>query len=153
MRIYLETTVPNFLFADDAPEKKQITEVFFQWLQVCAHELCVSPLVESEIEDAPEPKRSWLKSALRSLPLTNLTIPLEAEDLAEAYLDGGAIPRRYEDDAFHVAIAVCQRVDVLVSWNLKHLVNPQRVERINRINQRRGYPPIRLQTPAEVMGL
>ena len=48
MKLYLETTIPNFLFADDAPEKRRVTEVFFQWMKVCRDELFVSALVESE---------------------------------------------------------------------------------------------------------
>jgi len=58
-----------------------------------------------------------------------------------------------EDDALHVGIAVYHGVDVVASWNLKHLVGAYRIAGINRVNQERGYPPIRLQTPAEVMGL
>ena len=44
MRLYLETTVPNFLFAEDAPDKRQATEVFFDWLRVASDELFVSIL-------------------------------------------------------------------------------------------------------------
>ena len=58
MRLCLETTVPNFLFADDAPDKRRATEVFFSWLQVASDELFVSTLVEDEIAACPEPKRS-----------------------------------------------------------------------------------------------
>jgi len=153
MKLYLETTIPNFLFADDAPEKKQITEVFFQWLRICPHELCVSPLVEQELDAAAEPKRGKMRRVLRALPLTNLLITSEAEDLAEAYLAGGAIRRRSEDDALHVAIAVCSRADIVVTWNMRHLARPSRVSRINAVNAARGYPPVRVETPKEVLGL
>ena len=44
MRLYLETTVPNFLFADDAPDKQRATEVFFGRLRVASDELFVSIL-------------------------------------------------------------------------------------------------------------
>jgi hypothetical protein len=153
MKLYLETTIPNFLFADDAPDEKQITEVFFEWLKISPHELFVSPLVEQELSAAPEPKRAKMRRVLRSLPLTDLVISNEAEGLAEAYVIGGAIPRRFEDDALHVALAVCHHLDVVVTWNMRHLAKPSKVARINAINAQRGYPLIRVETPKQVMGL
>ncbi len=45
MKLYIETTVPNFLFADDAPENKAATEEFFKWLKICGDELFTSALV------------------------------------------------------------------------------------------------------------
>jgi hypothetical protein len=34
MKLYLETTVPSFLLADDAPEKQEVTRQFFKWLAI-----------------------------------------------------------------------------------------------------------------------
>jgi len=153
MKLYIETSVPNMLFHDDAPDKQQVTKVFFPWLQICPRQLCVSPLVEQELDRAPEPRRRQLRAALLALPLTSLPITPAAEDLAEAGVTAGAIPRRFEDDALHLAIAIGHGVDIVVSWNMKHLVNPRRVAQINAVAIRYGYDPIRVQTPQEVMGL
>ena len=153
MKIYLETTIPNFLFADDTPEKQRVTQVFFRWLQICPHQLCVSPLVEQELDRALEPRRQQLRAALRTLPLVSVPITTEAEDLAEAVIAAGAIPRRFEDDALHLAVAICQGVDIVVSWNMKHMVNPRRVAQVNAVATKRGYAHIRVQTPQEIMGL
>lgn len=153
MKLYIETSVPNMLFHDDAPDKKQVTEVFFQWLKICPHELTASPLVEQELDRAPEPRRRQLRAALLTLPLVSLPITLEAEKLAEAFVAGGAIPLRFEDDALHLAVAICHNVDIVVSWNMKHLVNPRRVAQVNRVSELRGHRLIRVQTPRDVMGL
>ena len=153
MKLYIETSVPNMLFHDDAPEEQRVTKVFFPWLQICLHELCVSPLVEQELDRAPEPRRRQLRGALLALPLTSLPITVTAEELAEACVVVGAIPRRFEDDALHLAVAICHRVDVVVSWNMKHLVNLRRVARVNQVAAERGYDLIQVQTPQQVMGL
>lgn len=58
---------------------------------------------------------------------------------------------RFLDDALHVAVAVCHRLDVVVNWNMEHLVNVRRIERINQVNLRYGFPSIRIHTPREVM--
>jgi hypothetical protein len=57
----------------------------------------------------------------------------------------------YQNDALHVALAVCHALDVVVSWNMKHLVNVRKVQRINAVNLRHGLPAIRIHTPEEIV--
>ena len=54
-------------------------------------------------------------------------------------------------DAQHIAIATVGRVDVLVSWNFKHIVNLQRIRGYNSVNLREGYPLVEIRTPREVL--
>ena len=54
-------------------------------------------------------------------------------------------------DAQHIGIATVARVDVLVSWNFKHIVNLQRIHGYNSVNLRSGYPMIEIRTPREVL--
>jgi len=151
MKLYIETTVPNMLFADDAPEKRRATEVFFGWMKICRDELYVSALVESELALAPEPKRERMARALRQLPLRVLPVTVEANALADSYLGAGIWTLRSKDDAVHVATAVCHELDVVVSWNMRDLANVHRVTRINDFNAGRGLGMIRIATPEEVM--
>jgi len=66
-------------------------------------------------------------------------------------------PESYQHDfrtmALHVAMAVCHRADMIVSWNMKHLANPNKVALINVVNRQNGWPLIRIHTPQEVLGL
>ncbi|MBI4028010.1 MAG: hypothetical protein HY360_23700 [Verrucomicrobia bacterium] len=153
MKLYLETTIPNMLFAEDAPEKRRATEMFFAWIKVCRDELFVSALVESELALAPEPKRTRMARALRALPLQVLPVPAAAETLADGYLAAGIWTPRSKDDAVHVATAVCHELDIVVSWNMRDLANVRRVARINEFNVRRRLGLIRVATPEEVMDI
>jgi predicted nucleic acid-binding protein len=153
MKLYIETTVPNFLFADDAPEKKAATEKFFKWLKISPDELYLSELVLAELSRAPLPLRAKLLDAAARVDAIVLPITAEAEGLASRYIADGAIPARYRDDAVHVAIAVLNKLDVVVTWNMKHLANVRRIEAINRTNLIMGLGPIRIHTPEEVTDL
>ena len=55
-------------------------------------------------------------------------------------------------DALHIALATAARVDVLVSWNFKHIVNLKRIHAYNAVNLKRGYPLLEIRTPREVAG-
>jgi hypothetical protein len=48
-------------------------------------------------------------------------------------------------------MATVGRVDVLVSWNFKHIVNLLRIHGYNSVNLRLGHPMVEIRTPREVV--
>lgn len=72
------------------------------------------------------------------------------KDLAQNYLDTGILTPTMRNDALHVAAAVLNRQDVLLSWNFKHLVNRRRRAIINQLNISQGLPMIEIVAPPEV---
>lgn len=70
--------------------------------------------------------------------------------LARSYLAEGVLPQRMLVDALHIAIATVSRVDVLVSWSLKHIVNLERIHGYNAVNLKAGYPMLEIRSPLEL---
>ena len=81
-----------------------------------------------------------------------MSLTPEVTALANAYLESGVLGRRQQADAAHIAFASSARVDVLVSWNFKHIVNLQKIHMFNAVNVRLGYPALEIRTPLEVAG-
>ncbi len=54
-------------------------------------------------------------------------------------------------DALHVALATIGRIEVMVSWNFKHIVNLGRIRMFNVVNLEQGYGLIEIRTPKEVL--
>jgi hypothetical protein len=75
----------------------------------------------------------------------------EAVNLAKKYIGEGVIGEGNLVDAEHIAIATVCRVDVLVSWNFKHIVNLQRIHGYNSVNLKHGYPLLEIRSPLEVI--
>ena len=157
LRIHLDTSVISFLFADDAPEKRDITIRFFHgWVATGRYETAISPVVVREIERTKhEDERTRLLGvivdySLKSVPLDPRE---EVADLADAYVAARVIPRKKYEDALHIALCTVREMDVLVSWNYQHLANVNKERRIMAVNQSLGYYyPLRITTPLEVMG-
>ena len=102
-------------------------------------------------EDIEFRDASRRRDALGRIPtelIEVLPVSREAEDLASAYVADGAIGGRMRADALHIAIA---RVDVLVSWNFKQIVNLTRIHAYNAVNLKRGHPLLEIRTPQEVV--
>ncbi len=73
------------------------------------------------------------------------------EDLADAYLKEGAITKKWHEDALHIAIATINKVDVLVSWNFKHIVNLDKIKKYNGVNLKHGYTMLEIRNPREIL--
>jgi len=58
LKLYIDTSVWNFYFADDAPEKRDVTKDFIDLVRKEQYEVFISEVVVKEINDAPEPKRA-----------------------------------------------------------------------------------------------
>jgi hypothetical protein len=71
--------------------------------------------------------------------------------LAEKYMEQKIVSENYRDDALHIAIATVSNVDVLVSWNFKHIVNLSKIKMFNSVNIREGYNALEIRTPQEVI--
>jgi len=72
--------------------------------------------------------------------------------LVEEYVKRKIIPRKYRDDARHIAVAVVNDVDVIITWNCKHMAQVEKKRMINAVNMMLGYRQIDIVTPLEVVG-
>jgi hypothetical protein len=95
--------------------------------------------------------RTYLERIPESL-IEVLSLDAEAEALAAEYIRDGAVGKNQRADALHIAIATVARVDVLVSWNFKHIVNLRRIHAFNAVNLKQGYPVLEIRNPREVIG-
>jgi predicted nucleic acid-binding protein len=145
LRVYVDSSVIGGCF-DKEFEKG--SNGLFQMFEERAAIAVVSPLVYTEIDLAPE----WVKEKLISLEnIERVEINDEIAELAEKYLKEKIVTRKYSEDAVHIATSTYHNVDVLVSWNFKHIVNLQKIHQFNAINIREGYKVLEIRTPMEVI--
>lgn len=112
--------------------------------------LVLSDLTLLELQLAPEAVRRVLDQVPESHREFAAFIA-DAEALAERYIEAGVIGPGMRVDAQHIATATVHRVDVLVSWNFKHIVNLPRIHGYNSVNLRHGYPLLEIRSPQEAL--
>jgi predicted nucleic acid-binding protein len=155
-KIYLDTSVISFLYADDAPEKQEITIDFFDnFIKTGIYQATISEFVLQEIENTEnELLREKLKAAVLDYPIEIITKINEDElqRMAYSYISEGVIPAKKLLDALHVAVCTVMSINFLVSWNYKHLANINRERRIVAVNLENNYiNPLRIITPIELI--
>lgn len=150
LKLYLDTSVLGAV-CDPGPEERLLaTRRILDGLKAGSWDGYISALVLEEVSRAHESARQRIAQELQKSPLMVLEESPESVALALAYIEAGAIPADYEDDARHIAIATLNDVNVVVSWNFRHMVNVERKRRINSVNLREGFPLIDIVSPWEV---
>jgi len=153
-RVYLETTIVSYLTA--RPSRDLILaahqEVTRQWWEGQREQfrLYVSQFVLDEAGDgdpAAAAVRLELLKGFTLLPLTD-----EVRDVATGLLDAGVLPRKAEADAVHIAVATVHEMDVLLTWNCRHLANAVILGNVGRHLRDREYEVPIICTPDELMG-
>lgn len=153
IKYYLDTTIFNFVFAEDDTEKKDITIKLFKDLPLIAEGVYISDEVIREISRADEPRKSQLEGLVRKTNPLLLEVNIEAEELAERYIKEEIIPVRYRSDALHIAVAVINGIEAIVSWNFEHIVKLKTRVMVNGVNRLLGYHEIEICSPEEVVEL
>jgi len=57
---------------------------------------------------------------------------------------------KYFEDLLHIAIATINNIDILVSWNFKHIVHYEKIKLFNAVNLELSYKTINIFSPREV---
>jgi len=72
--------------------------------------------------------------------------------LAAALIDDGVIPSQYPEDALHIALAAVHGIDIIVTWNFKHINNPATRYKIRESIEQHGYSSPEMCSPDEFLG-
>ena len=147
LKLYLDTSVISHLFADDTPEKMRHTNRLWDELIAGKYEVYISPVVIREMQNCGEPKRSQMFEQLEQIQYKTIEQTDEVNQLASEYLQQGVLKERSLPDCLHIAFAVVNNCDVIVSWNFKHLVNFKTIDKVRIVNTIQRYKEIGIIPP------
>jgi len=148
LKIYLDTSVISALFDARNPERKSLTESFFE--QIESFDPFISEITVAEIERTPD---HALRSNMKEVVLQFTLLPLTdgVKGLAEEYVRYGAVPESYLEDAYHIAVAVINEMDCILSWNFRHIVRLKTRDIVKMVNTVNAFRHIEIMPPAELL--
>jgi hypothetical protein len=147
LRVYADTSVFGGCFDE---EFKAESLLFFEDVRRGRFLLVVSSVTLDELELAPD----YVKQVLADLLRDNVEIVFpasDANDLRDAYLAAEVVGPASRNDAAHIAAATVFNVDLVVSWNFKHIVHFEKIGGYEGVNSLRGYRSPRIFSPREVV--
>lgn len=146
LQIYVDTSVLGGCFEPEfAPWSNGLVADF----RAGAFTPILSALLETELRRAPESVRA-VYGELRALAGESVPVSDEALDLLAAYEARRVLGPKFRSDMLHIALATVADVDLLVSWNFKHIVRFDKIRLFNAVNLEQGYKPLSIHSPREV---
>ena len=147
-KIYLDTSVLSYLKQDDSPERTSATLKFWEELKARTDiDIYLSDVTLAELSDCYEPKRTFMQEKLKEIKFSLLEKDEDAERLASQIIELGILTDKSHDDCLHIAVAVLEACNYIVSWNFKHLVNVKTINGVRAITNLKGFSPIDIITP------
>ena len=146
-RIYIDTSVVGGYFDE---EFSDATKGLFKRFENNEITFVVSDLLDLELINAPKNVRELLHKYSTD-KFERIQLTPESITLADTYIAEKVVGKSSLEDCRHIALATINRVDVLASWNFKHIVNLDRIKGYNSVNYRLGYPMIEIRSPKDLL--
>ena len=149
---YIETTVPNFYY-DMRPEVAIIERRLWtrEWWESAAarYELVTSTAVVEELGRGTSEYVPLRLELVRHLP--TLQVTPEVIEVVDTYIRRKLMPGGRNGDAYHLELASCYRFDLIVTWNCRHLANPNKFAHVRYVNRLLGLPVPEIVTPLDLL--
>jgi len=153
-RIYIETTIPSYLAAHPSRDLLQAArqQVTHTWWTSARHiyELCISGIVLDEAGTGDSDAVQRRLNFLHDLPLLDLTEAVD--EVAKAIMDSGLLPKGAVRDAIHIAVSSVHGIDILLTWNCRHIANAAIMKELRAVADGCGYELPIICTPEELAG-
>jgi len=146
-RIYIDTSVVGGYFDE---EFREATAKLYERLDNNEIIFVISDLLDLELINAPQQVREHLLNYSAN-KFQRIELTEEAIKLADTYITEKVVGKSSLEDCRHIALATIHKVDVLASWNFKHIVNLDRIKGYNSVNLRLGYSMIEIRSPKDLV--
>jgi hypothetical protein len=107
-------------------------------------------LLDLELLNAPQHIRELLLNYSAD-KFERIELTEEAIMLANTYIAEKVVGKTSTSDCRHIALATINKVDVVASWNFKHIVNLDKIKGYNSVNLRSGYMMVEIRSPKDLI--
>jgi predicted nucleic acid-binding protein len=143
-RVYVDSSVISGMFdSNDHPIKAQ---PFWDAVFDGKIRIVLSDALVAEIKKAPDNVQEFYRSIPESQIERIVSSPV-SNTLAGRYIKAGVLTLNHLTDCQHVALATVACVDMLISWNTKHIANDKRTRRFNDVSIGFGCDAIKILIP------
>lgn len=150
LKVYLETSFVSYLTGGATADAKIAADQAYTRLwwneESDKVDVFVSGYTIAECEAGNAGKSTERMAFLRGVSILPSDEGAEA-DLARKLVNGHAMPEGEATDALHIASAAIGGMDILLTWNCRHLANPHTLPKTKEILAKAGFICPEIMTP------
>ena len=140
LKLYLDTSAIGYLDEKMSPKEMDEMQQLWSLIKRGEYEVNISPVVIDELmANSNIEKRDALLHHLKQIEYEIIDITDEVHETAKAVVANGVLSSQNYNDCLHIACAISNGCDCLVSFNFKHLVNIKTIKGARAISNLRGY--------------
>ena len=152
-KLYIETSVVSYLVGRASPNTviaghQAATQALWKILNRRFAPF-ISDLVIQESSGGDTAQASMRLEAIKAMPV--LAVDHDVESVARILIKQKAVPEKCPEDAVHIATAAVNKMDLIVTWNFKHINNPVMKQRMRDVLARNGYALPEICSPDELL--
>jgi predicted nucleic acid-binding protein len=151
-KIYLDTSIIGYLYQETQPEKMADTHKLWAQIKNGVYDVIISDLLLEELSNNPNDEiKNILLGFLAEIDCDIVPITQEIENLATLIVTQEILTKKNYADCLHIATALANDCNLLVSWNFKHLVNIKTINGVRAISNLEGYRSIDIMPPTHLV--
>jgi predicted nucleic acid-binding protein len=151
LKIYLETSVISHLDQQDVPDKMNDTLILWEEIKAGKYDVFLSERVISEIMDSNEQKMSCMLEYISQIDYVVLEADNNVMEYAKTLTSESIMTENHFDDCLHIAYAVVNDCDMILSWNFRHIVRAKTINGVRYISSLLGYRDIGIYAPSMII--
>ena len=152
--IYIDSNIPSLFCArpsnDVITYAKQLITYKFWSYSALNFKRYVSDVVLLEVSKGDKDASDERLELIKGIPV--LEVNEDIQKLADIYMKNLKIPYEAYYDALHIATSSHYRINYIVTWNLKHIMNADVIEKLIKFNEKHGIYIPKICTPEIFMG-
>ncbi len=151
--VYIETSIPSCYYEvrtdPQSIARKNWTQTWWH-VEKANYEVVTCVGVIQELQRGNHPKKTEKLSLISEM--TILPVSQEIVEIVDVYISNLVMPADPSGDALHLAVASYHKMDILLTWNCKHIANVKKLDHIRRVNAKLGLATPLLMTPLNLIG-
>lgn len=133
LKVYLDTSVISYLDQQDTPEQMKQTQQLWEIFKTSKYDIVLSTVVFDEIDKCSEEKKEILYSYLNMINYETVIATDSTDTISQHIIKEGILTEKQLLDTYHIAFAIENNCDIILSWNFSHLVNIETINGIRKI--------------------
>lgn len=153
--VYIETTIPSKYY-ELRPQFEYQKDATRDWWDNYRQNyiLYSSEFVKIELNKGQHKfKAEILNLFLNTKGIQYLKFNNDIREIIEIYISNHLMPKEEFGDAYHLAVASYYKIDILLTWNIAHLANLNKLDHMERINYKLKLNTPRILTPESLTGI
>ena len=147
IKLYLDSSVIGALDDNEMPDRMQETHRLWNDIIKRKYDVVFSEVLFDELVECCQTKKDILTNFIKQIKFKYMETNEMILNITKEIIKMGILTENSYRDCLHIATALYSDCDIIISWNMKHLVKPKTIKGVRTLTDILHYKKIDIVTP------